>query len=257
MHYGNIRVIGTVGNDPADAMQHIPPTGEIHAGDYINVIGAGGPMGVMHVIRNICQGVEDIAVYAGDLDQQRLALLSRIAQPMAEAKGVAYITCGPAQDAMKASFNYIAIMAPIPELVAGAVADAAPNAIINIFAGIPAHVTGDIDLDTYIEKHCYFIGTSGSVLSDMQTVRAKVESGSLNTDISVAAVTGLDGAVDGIRAVENHLIPGKIIVYPTCEGLPLTPLEKLEETLPDVAAQLDDGLWNIKAENALLAHYSK
>ena len=34
-------------------------------------------------------------------------------------------------------------------------------------------------------------------------------------------------------------------------------LEKLEETLPDVAAQLDEGLWNIKAENALLEHYSK
>jgi len=257
VHYGNIRIIGTVGNDPADAMQHIPPTGEIHAGDYINVIGAGGPMGGMHVIRNICQGVEDITVYAGDLDQQRLGLLSRIAQPMAEAKGVAYIPYDPAQSAMKASFNYVALMAPIPKLVAQAVVDAAPNAIVNIFAGIPAHVTGDIDLDTYIEKHCYFIGTSGSVLRDMQTVLGKVELGSLNTDISVAAVTGLDGAVDGIRAVENHLIGGKIIVYPTCEGLPLTPLEKLEETLPDVAAQLDDGLWNIKAEHALLEHYSK
>ena len=257
VHYGCIRIIGTVGSDPADAMQYIPPTGQIYAGDCINVIGAGGPMGVMHVIRNICQNVEDLTIYAGDLDQQRLTLLSRIAQPMAEARGVAYIPYDPARNAMKASFNYVVLLAPIPKLVAAAVADAAPNAIINIFAGIPAHITGDIDLDTYIEKHCYFIGTSGSVLSDMKTVLAGVEAGSLNTDISVAAVTGLDGAVDGIGAVENHLIPGKIIVYPTCEGLPLTPLEKLAETLPDVAAQLDDGLWNIKAEKALLKHYSK
>ena len=194
---------------------------------------------------------------AGDLDQERLALLTRIAQPMAEANGVAYIPYDPTQNATKVSFNYVALMAPIPKLVAGAVIDAAANAIINIFAGIHAHVTGDIDLDTYIEKHCYFIGTSGSVLSDMQTVLAKVESGLLNTDISVAAVCGLDGAVEGIRAVENHLIGGKIIVYPACEGLPLTTLEKLAETLPDVAAQLDDGLWNIKAEKALLEHYSK
>jgi len=257
VHYGNIRIIGTVGNDPADAMQYIPPTGQIYAGDRINVIGAGGPMGVMHVIRNICQNVEDLTICAGDLDQKRLGFLSRIAQPMAKAQGVTYVPYDPAQNTMKVPFNYVVLMAPIPKLVAGAVADAAPNAIINIFAGIPAHVTGDIDLDTYIEKHCYFIGTSGSVLRDMQTVLGKVELGSLNTDISVAAVSGLDGAVDGIRAVENHLIGGKIIVYPTCQGLPLTPLEKLEETLPDVAAQLDDGLWNIKAEHALLEHYSK
>ncbi len=257
VHYGCIRIIGTVGKDPADAMQHIPPTGEIRAGDCINVIGAGGPMGVMHVIRNICQGVEDITVYAGDLDEHRLGLLSRIAQPMAEAGGVSCIPYDPIQNPPQVAFDYVALMAPIPKLVAQAVVDAAPNAIINIFAGIPAHVTGDIDLDTYIQKHCYFIGTSGSVLSDMQTVLGKVELGSLNTDISVAAVSGLDGAVEGIRAVENHLIAGKIIVYPACEGLPLTPLEKLEETLPDVATQLDDGLWNIKAEKALLEHYSK
>lgn len=257
VHYGNIRIIGTVGKDPADAMQYIPPTGQIYAGDCINVIGAGGPMGVMHVIRNICQNVEDLTICAGDLDQKRLGFLSRIAQPMAKAQGVTYIPYDPAQNTMKVPFNYVVLMAPIPELVASAVVDATSNAVINIFAGIPAHVTADIDLDTYIEKHRYFIGTSGSVLSDMQTVLGKVEFGSLNTDISVAAVSGLDGAIDGIRAVENHLIGGKIIVYPTCQGLPLTTLEKLAETLPDVAALLDDGLWNIKAEKALLEHYSK
>jgi len=254
VHYGYIRIIGTAGSDPADAMRHIPPTGEIHTGDRINVIGAAGPMGVMHVVRNICQGIEEITVYAGDLDRRRLELLCRIAQPMAGERGVAFIPYDPAKEAMKASFNYVVLLAPMPQLVARAVDDAAPDAIINIFAGIPAHVTGDIDLDAYIEKHCYFIGTSGSVLRDMQTVLGKVESGSLNTDISVAAVCGLDGAVEGIRAVENHLIAGKIIVYPSCHGLPLTPLEKLRETLPDVAAQLDDGLWNVKAEKALLRH---
>ena len=58
VHYGGIRIIGTTGSDPAESMATIPPSGEIRKGDKINVIGAGGPMGVMHVIRNICQGVE-------------------------------------------------------------------------------------------------------------------------------------------------------------------------------------------------------
>ena len=53
---------------------------------------------------------------------------------------------------------------------------AAPKAIINIFAGIPADKTAEIDLDAYIEKQRYFIGTSGSTLEDMKRVLAKVVS---------------------------------------------------------------------------------
>ena len=85
-----------------------------------------------------------------------------------------------------------------------------PRAIINIFAGIPADKTAALDLDAYIEKQLYFIGTSGSVLEDMKQVLAKVVSRRLDTNLSVAAVSGLDGAIDGIRAVEKNLMPGKI-----------------------------------------------
>ena len=257
VHYGNIRIVGTTGSDPAGSMKHIPATGEIREGDAINVVGAGGPMGVMHVIRNICQGAEGVTVYAGDLDAHRLGLLSRIAEPMARARGVKYVPYNPKENPPQAAFDYVALMAPIPALAAQAVVQAADDAIINIFAGIPAHVTGAVDLDAYIAKHCYFIGTSGSVLEDMVAVLAKVEAGALDTDISVAAVTGLDGAVEGIRAVEKALIPGKILVYPSCEGLGLTPLEKLREVLPEVAAKLRDGIWNVEAEKALLAHYER
>src|SRR5690242_2755495 len=65
-------------------------------------------------------------------------------------------------------FDYIVLMAPVPALVAQAVKDAAPKCIINIFAGIPADKTGEIDLDEYIAKQNYFIGTSGSTLDDMK-----------------------------------------------------------------------------------------
>ena len=43
--------------DPAAAMAAIPATAEIRPGDKINIIGAAGPMGTMHVIRDLCQGV--------------------------------------------------------------------------------------------------------------------------------------------------------------------------------------------------------
>ncbi len=252
VHYGGIRVIGTTGSDPADSMQYIPASGEIRKGDKIGVVGAGGPMGVMHVIRNICQGIEGVTVYAGDLDAERLDALSAIAEPLAKTNNVGYEAYDPSKGSMDVAFDYSAIMAPVPAIVADSVRSCAANGIINIFAGIPAAVSGMIDLDAYIEKHLYFIGTSGSVLDDMKNVLAKVEQGKLNTNLSVAAVCGLDGAVEGIRAVENRLIPGKIIVYPSVEGLGLVRLAELSEKMPQVAAKLTDGLWTKEAEDVLL-----
>jgi len=257
VHYGGIRIIGTTGSDPSESMETIPHTGEIRPGDKINVVGAAGPMGLMHVIRNICQGVEDISVFAGDVDDNRLAILSKIAVPLAEKNGVHYQPYNPTKLQIQETFDYIVLMAPVPGLVTSSVQSAAKRGIINIFAGIPATVTGKINLDAYIEKQLYFIGTSGSTLDDMKRMLEKVESVRLDTNVSVAAVCGLDGATDGIRAVENRSIAGKIMVYPACHGLGLLPLEELSEKMPEVAGNLQDGLWTKQAEQKLLEKYGK
>jgi len=255
VHYGNIRIIGTITSDPADAMRNIPQTGRLRDNQKINTIGAAGPMGLMHVVRNICLGLKNLTIYAGDLDQERLTALNAIARPLAEKHNVDYRPYKPAVAAPNIDFDYTVLMVPAPGLVADAVKHSAQNAIINIFAGIPATVTAPLDLNTYIQKHLYFIGTSGSVLEDMETVLAKVQSGSLDTNISLAAVSGLAGAVDGMRAVENHSIPGKIIVYPACPTLPLITLDQLKQTLPKVAEKLNNGLWTKNAEEQLLSSH--
>ncbi len=252
VHYGGIRIVGTTGSNPAESMKYIPQTDEIRPGDRINVVGAAGPMGTMHVIRNICLGVENVSVFAGDVDDERISALTKIALPLAKKNNVDYQPYNPTRENIAQSFDYTVLMAPIPELAVAAVHTASGRGIINIFAGIPATVTAEIDLDTYIKKQLYFTGTSGSTLDDMKRVLAKVESGRLNTDVSVAAVCGMEGATDGIRAVENRSIAGKIMVYPACRGLGLTRLEELHQKLPDVARQLSDGMWNKAAEDTLL-----
>jgi D-arabinose 1-dehydrogenase-like Zn-dependent alcohol dehydrogenase len=257
VHYGGIRIIGTTGFDPAESMETIPETGEIREGDKINVIGAGGPMGLMHVIRNICQGIQNVSIFASDVDDNRLAILSKIAKPLAEKNGVFYKPYNPTKLQIKENFNYTVLMAPIPQLVASSVQSSAERGIINIFAGIPANVTAKINLDAYIEKQVFFIGTSGSTLDDMKLMLQKVESGRLDTNVSVAAVCGLDGATGGIRAVENRSIAGKIMVYPACHGLGLLPLEEITEKMPEVAKNLHNGLWTKQAEQKLLEKYRK
>ncbi|MBN2181805.1 MAG: alcohol dehydrogenase catalytic domain-containing protein [Sedimentisphaerales bacterium] len=255
VHYGGIRIIGTKGHDPAESMETIPDTDEIRPADKINVIGAGGPMGLMHVVRNICQGVEGVSVFAGDVDDDRLAALTKIAEPLAKKNSVKYHTYNPTKEEITETFDYAALMAPIPALVVAAIKDAAPGGLINIFAGIPATVTAQIDLDAYIEKKLFFIGTSGSTLEDMKRMLEKVETGRLDTNLSVAAVSGFVGATDGIRAVENRSIAGKIIVYPACRTLGLVPLSEMARKMPEVAACLNHGLWTKQAEQKLLEEY--
>lgn len=257
VHYGGIRIIGTTGFDPAESIEIIPITGEIRPGDKINIVGAAGPMGLMHVVRNICQGVKGVSVFAGDVDDSRLAFLTKIAAPLADKNGVQYQWYNPKKQWIEQTFDYTVLMAPVPDLVAASVRDAAKGGIINIFAGIPATVTAKIDLDSYIEKKLYFIGTSGSTLDDMKRMLAKVESGRLDTNVSVAAICGLDGATDGIRAVENRSIPGKIMVYPACHGLRLVMLKDLDKVLPEVAANLYEGQWTKQAEEKLLEKYKR
>jgi threonine dehydrogenase-like Zn-dependent dehydrogenase len=250
IHYGGIRIIGTTGRDPAAAMASIPATAEIRPNDKINIIGAAGPMGAMHVIRNLCQGVSGVTVFAGDLNDDRLAALQKLAEPLAAKSNLTLRSYNPSKDKPPGPFNYIVLMAPVPALVVQAVQDAAPGAIINIFAGIPADKTAALDLDACVEKRLYFVGTSGSILDDMLRVLDKVVSRRLDTNLSVAAVSGLDGAIDGIRAVEKNLMPGKILVYPSCHGLKLTPLTELASALP-----LSGGRWNKQAEEALLRKF--
>jgi len=252
VHYGGIRIVGTMGAEPAESMEAIPESGAIRCGETINIIGAGGPMGMMHVIRNICQGVEGVSIFAGDVDERRLASLSKIAATLAKKNVVEYKPYNPTKEKINETFDYTVLMVPEADLVGASVRNSAKGGIINIFAGIAASVSGEIDLDTYIEKQLYFVGTSGSELEDMRRVLSKVESGSLDTNVSVAAVGGLAGAIDGIIAIENRQIAGKIIIYPSCKELGLVSLGELSKKLPEVAKCLNNGLWSKKAEERLL-----
>jgi hypothetical protein len=257
VHYGGIRITGTIGFEPADSMKHIPENGSIRKGDKINIVGAAGPMGTMHVIRNIWQRIEGVSIFAGDADEHRLSTLARVAEPIAKENGVVYRQYNPTKEQITKLFDYAVIVAAAPELAANSIRAAARRGIINIFAGISSTATTKIDLDTYIERQLYFIGTSGSALEDMKAMLAQIESGRLDTNVSVAAVCGLDGVCDGIKAIENRSIGGKIIAYPACKGLGLTPITKLADKMPEVDACLNNGLWTAQAEQKLLERYAK
>ena len=253
VHYGGMRFVGTTSSSAADSLKTIPTTLEMRPDEKVLIIGAAGPMGLMHVVRDLCQGVPGVEVVATDMDDARLAALDAVACRLSEANKVAYTSINTKTNPQTIEASYTVLMVPVAPLVSQAILDSMEGGIINIFAGIPATVFHEVDMDAYIEKSLYMVGTSGSTLQDMRIVLGKVLEGKLDTDLSVAAVSGMAGAIEGIRAVENRTVAGKIIVYPELHDMPMTVLSELKDARPEVFQKLDNGQWTEEAEKALLA----
>jgi threonine dehydrogenase-like Zn-dependent dehydrogenase len=252
VHYDLTRWTGTSGASATEGYAAIPADGELRSGDRLAVIGAAGPMGLMHVVRAASAGLPDLAIAAVDIDDSRLAHLERAAGPLARSRGVELAVVNSRTAEVAPGFSYIALMVPSPALVGQAVTLAGSGCRINIFAGFATGTRAQIDLDRYIGQHCYFLGTSGSGIPDMKAVLHKVENGELDTNISLDAVSGFEGVADALAAVEARTASGKIMVYPSLPDLGLVRLSELPERFPTVAAALDDGRWTKAAEQELL-----
>jgi hypothetical protein len=173
VHYGGIRVVGTTGFDPAQAMAGIPGTAEIRQNDKINIIGAAGPMGTMHVIRDLVPGRAGRDGVRRRPERRTAGCAAQTGRPLAQKNR------SHAEDLQSVEGQAGGQIQLHRAHGAGSGAGRAgrqgrrAGAIINIFAGIPADKTAEIDLDAYIEKQLYFIGTSGSTLDDMKLVLPK------------------------------------------------------------------------------------
>jgi threonine dehydrogenase-like Zn-dependent dehydrogenase len=207
----------------------------------------------MHTVRALVSGIAGITVEAVDVDDARLARLAEVVTPVAAVGGVPCRAHNSKTEPLAGGYTYVAVMVPAPALLAQAVTLAGDGAIVNAFAGFPVGTLAALDLNHVARHGVYLVGTSGSRIEDMKAVLAKVESGRLDTTVSLDAVTGLGGVADALAAVENRTSGGKIMVYPGIAGLPLTTLAELPERYPEVAAALAGGRWTKAAEAALAA----
>jgi hypothetical protein len=102
--------------------------------------------------------------------------------------------------------------------------------------------------DAYL-KNTRVIGHSASLMSDFQLVLEKTNAGELSPNHSVAAIGSLSAARDGLKAVRDATLAGKVVIYPHIKEMPLTPLADLKDRLPTVYARLNErGEWNNEAE---------
>ncbi|MFQ5855285.1 MAG: alcohol dehydrogenase catalytic domain-containing protein [Anaerolineae bacterium] len=263
VHYDGWRYIGTPGPDILSGYRS-NRRAELKPGGKLWVLGAGGPMGQMHVQRALDLPEKPSLIVATNLQTDRIHVLESLA-PDARQRGIEMIclTRGAMGQeryferlrelAGPDGFDDIVIVAANSEAIAEAAPFLARDGVLNVFAGLPRGTTSQIDLSDVALRNVRFIGSSGSMIGDMQRVLDKVRDGRLTTRRSVAAISGMAGAKDGLQAVAEGRFAGKIVVFPQIPNLGLVPLPELKDVLPNVYARLEEGrYWTNEAEEELL-----
>jgi len=270
VHYNRWLYVGGPGPDIARAYSDVPARAELKPGGRAWFVGAGGPMGQMHVQRAVEAPDGPKTIFCTARGDRRLRIVESIYRADAEAKAIAFTcvsreneevyrqaleeACPERERRVGASgFDDIIVMAPDAYAIAEAADCLAPGGIMNIFAGVARGTMARLDLSDVYLRDVRFIGHSGLTTEDMRLTLHQVESGHLSPDRLVAAIGSLNAARDGLQAVKDAVFPGKIVIYPHIKDLPLTPLPDLKRKLPTVYAKLKDGReWTREAEEEFL-----
>lgn len=267
IHYDYTAYVGNRGPDIAASYGEARNRCDLRPGGTALFVGAGGPMGQMHVQRAIELANGPTVIIATDVSAIRLAALADRFGGLAEAHHKRLLTFNPtaAQESLREMVmrvtedrgaDDVIVSVPASAVMAEAATAMAPDGMLVFFAGVPNGTLAPLNLSAVYLRNAQYTGTSGSALADQETVIQKTLAGQLSPNRSVAAVGGLEAALDGIRAMMEGRYPGKVVIFPQLQGLPLTGVTELKQTLPDVAERLAAGeVWTAEAEQALIERF--
>ena len=264
IHYHYTAYLGSRGPDIAASYGEARNRADLHPGGTAVVVGAGGPMGQMHIQRALELAAGPHTIVASDLDDDRLAVVIDRLVPLAEKLGrrlvvfnaatadrsiedlVSELTDGVGADDVIVSVPVGAVMGDAARLVG-------PTGMLVLFAGVPNGTMAPLDLSQVYLHNTQFTGTSGSAVSDQALVINKALEGTLSPSRSLAAVGGIEAARDGVQAMLDGRFAGKIVLFPNLSGLPLMGLEELGEKYPEIGAAMEEGsIWTNEAEELLI-----
>jgi len=264
VHYQGVRVVGS-DEDTLLEQYTANVRADLKAGGAAWFVGAGGPMGQMHVQRAVASKNAPRIIAATDVDDTRLRYLQSRFEQSAQEKGISFHALNPRnfdeQSAFERKlleltasegFDDVVLMAPVVAAIEQAARFVASDGILNVFAGVAIGTKARVNVDLVFGSS-KIVGSSGSRIRDLERTLKFTEQGLIFPNESVAAIGGMRALRDGIEAVQNGVFSGKVVIYPHVVNLPLTPLDELRETMPSVASRLADrGLWTREAERALL-----
>ena len=267
LHYEHLAFVGCPGPDIAQAYGTARNRSELRPGGVTLIVGAGGAMGRMHLIRTLEMAEGPRAVIVTNRGTSRLASLVRDFGPLAQERGIELVAVSPTSEPGRLEREIdrlsrgrgcddVNVIVPNARVVAEAVPYLADDGLLIVFAGVRGGHKVPLPLDRIALHSAQFTGTSGSSIEDAKRVMEKARTGALSPSRAMAAVGGLKAISKGLQAMMDGTYPGKIVVFPNLIDLPLLGLSELKTVHPEVYAQLGPGkTWSAAAEQALFEAY--
>lgn len=267
IHYHYTAYLGTTGPDIASAYGEDRNRAELRAGGVAVYIGAGGPMGQMHIQRALELSNGPKVIVASDVDNERLGVIRDRLIPLATERGRGLVIVNVRDDPTLLESTVqrltdgrgaddVIVSVPVPSIMGDAARVLAPDGMLVLFAGVPNGSFAPLDLSTVYLGNAQYTGTSGSSVSDQEVVLRKAVEGLLSPQRSLAAVGGIEAAQEGVQAMLDGRFAGKIVIFPQLSGLPLSSVTDLGARYPDIGAALDgDGGWTTAAEEILVSTF--
>lgn len=263
LHYDYIAFIGTNGTDIAASYGEARNRCELRAGGSAVFVGAGGPMGQMHVQRALEHPDGPKLVIATEISDDRLDTLREMFAPLAKKMGRTVLFFNPKTSA-KSFYDFVmeategqgaddvVVSVPVAGLMAEGDTVMKSDGMLVLFAGVPNGTMGKVNLSNVYLSNAQYTGTSGLTINDQAAVMERRVAGTLSPGRSVAAVGGLETAAEAIQSVVEGRYPGKVVIFPQIHNLPLTSLKDLKTKFPEVAAKMDEDMWTNEAEETLI-----
>ncbi len=269
VHYHYTTIIGNTSVDIAASYGEDRNRCELLPGGTLVVVGAGGPMGQMHVQRAIEMKNGPKRIIASDVDQMRLDALEKQTESIAKQQGVEIFFFNPMEtDQPLKEFlkvvnggdlaDDVVVCVPSTGLMEASYQLLGPNGMFVLFAGAPIGNVMEVDISDIFMNNLQLTGTSGSTMDDQRLVVKRTVEGELSPILSVAAIGGMRAALDGLEAMMTGKYAGKIIILPQITDFPLIGLNELPEKYPDIGAHLgENNAWTYEAEKALIEKFWK
>ena len=264
LHYDYIAFLGTSSSDISASYGDARNRCNLRPGGTAVFIGAGGPMGQMHVQRALELPDGPRLVVATEISDERLQTLSEMFTPLAKKYERKLLLFNPKTAkqsfhdfVMEATNNQgaddVVVSVPVAALMEEGDTVMKPDGMMVLFAGVANGTLGNVKLSNVYLANAQYTGTSGLTIADQASVMERRTAGTLSPGRAVAAIGGLETAAQAIQSVIEGKYPGKVVIFPQIHNLPLTGLNELSERMPDVAAKLgEDQMWTNEAEEVLI-----
>lgn len=264
LHYDYTAYLGGQGPDIAASYGEARNRCDLRSKGTTVFVGAGGPMGLMHVQRAIQQHDGPSKIVATEMSNERLKSLEDRLAHLAESNDCELFTFNPeAQDQSLHDFvmeltdnqgaDDVVVSVPISAVMAEGDTLMNPDGMLVFFAGVPNGTLAPLNLSAVYLNNAQYTGTSGLTIHDQQQVVDLADQGALSPGSIVGAIGGMTAASEGLRALVEGRYSGKVTIWPQIHDLPLMGLDELKDKLPNVAEKLGPGdTWTDEAEKAFI-----